>query len=45
MCPSDFIKSVKLFWWVLFYEYIHWEINAQIYLEIISNYRGNNRKG
>ena len=28
MCPVDCIKSVKLFWWVLFYEYIHREIDS-----------------
>ena len=28
MCPGYFIKSVKWLWWVLFYKYIHQEMNA-----------------
>ena len=28
MCPRYCIKSVKLFWWVLFYACIHQETNA-----------------
>ena len=42
MCPGDCIESIKKFWWVIFYEYIHRETNEYITLERIADIRGSN---